>query len=100
MAALSRFRVLNIVDDVTKECLGAIPDTSISGRRVARELTAIVARRGKPGSIVSDNGTEFTCNAMLAWSKDTVIDCHFIAPGNRCRTVSSRVSMAGCAMNC
>jgi transposase InsO family protein len=40
-----RFRVLNIVDDVTKECLGAIPDTSISGRRVARELTAIVERR-------------------------------------------------------
>ena len=60
-----RFRVLNIVDDVTKECLGAIPDTSISGRRVARELTAIVERRGKPGSIVSDNGTEFPCNAML-----------------------------------
>src|ERR1700730_9596794 len=76
-----RFRVLNIVDDVTKECLGAIPDTSISGRRVARELTAIVARRGAPGSIVSDNGTEFTCNAMLAWCKETGIDWHFIAPG-------------------
>ena len=76
-----RFRVLNIVDDVTKECLGAIPDTSISGRRVARELTMIVERRGKPGSIVSDNGTEFTCNAMLAWCKDTGIDWHFIAPG-------------------
>jgi putative transposase len=69
-----RFRVLNIVDDVTKECLGAIPDTSISGRRVARELTMIVERRGKPGSIVSDNGTEFTCNAMLSWCKDTGID--------------------------
>ena len=76
-----RFRVLNIVDDVTKECLGAIPDTSISGRRVPRELTTIVARRGKPGSIVSDNGTEFTCNAMLAWCKETGIDWHFIAPG-------------------
>jgi len=76
-----RFRVFNIVDDVTKECLGAIPDTSISGRRVARELTTIVARRGKPGSIVSDNGTEFTCNAMLAWCKDTSINWHFIAPG-------------------
>jgi transposase InsO family protein len=76
-----RFRVLNIVDGVTKECLGAIPDTSISGRRVARELTAIVARRGKPDSMVSDNGTEFTCNAMLAWSKETGIDWHFIAPG-------------------
>jgi putative transposase len=76
-----RFRILNIVDDVTKECLGAIPETSISGRRVARELTAIVERRGKPGMIVSDHGTEFTCNAMLAWSKDAVIDWHFIAPG-------------------
>ena len=76
-----RFRVLDIVDDVTKECLGAIPDTSISGRRVARELTMIVERRGKPGSIVSDNGTEFTCNAMLAWCKDTGIHWHFIAPG-------------------
>jgi putative transposase len=76
-----RFRILNIVDDVTKECLGAIPETSISGRRVARELTAIVEQRGKPGMIVSDHGTEFTCNAMLAWCKDAAIDWHFIAPG-------------------
>jgi putative transposase len=76
-----RFRILTVVDDVTKECLGAIPDTSISGRRVARELTAIIERRGKPGMIVSDNGTEFTCNAMLAWCKDYKIDWHFIAPG-------------------
>jgi transposase InsO family protein len=39
MANGRRFRVLNIVDDVTRECLAAIPDTSISGMRVARELT-------------------------------------------------------------
>ncbi|WP_404654332.1 IS3 family transposase [Bradyrhizobium sp. USDA 336] len=76
-----RFRILNIVDDVTRECLGAIPETSISGRRVARELTTIVERRGKPGMIVSDHGTEFTCNAMLTWCKDAAIDWHFIAPG-------------------
>jgi putative transposase len=49
-----RFRVLNVVDDVTRECLAAIPDTSISGRRVARELTALIERRGKPGMIVSE----------------------------------------------
>lgn len=35
--------------------LAAIPDTSISGHCVARELTTLVARRGKPGTIVSDN---------------------------------------------
>lgn len=50
-----RFRVLNVVDDVTRECLAAVPDTSISGRRVVRELTELIARRGKPGMIVSDN---------------------------------------------
>jgi putative transposase len=76
-----RFRILNIVDDVTRECLAAIPDTSISGRRVARELTALLERRGKPGMIVSDNGTEFTSNAMLAWAQESKIAWHFIAPG-------------------
>jgi len=76
-----RFRVLNIVDDVTRECLAAIPDTSISGRRVARELTSIIASRGKPGMIVSDNGTEFTANAILAWCRDHEIEWHYIAPG-------------------
>ena len=76
-----RFRILNIVDDVTRECLAAIPDTSISGLRVARELTTLIERRGKPGMIVSDNGTEFTSNAMLAWAQDNNIVWHFIAPG-------------------
>ena len=76
-----RFRILNVIDDVTKECLAAIPDTSISGRRVARELDAIIARRGKPGLVVSDHGTEFTSNAMLAWAQRTGVAWHFIAPG-------------------
>ena len=76
-----RFRVLNIVDDVTRECLAAIPDTSISGRRVARELAVLINRRGRPGLIVSDNGTEFTSNAMFAWTRDNKISRHFIAPG-------------------
>jgi len=76
-----RFRVLNIVDDVTRECLAAIPDTSISGGRVARELTALIARRGKPGMIVSDNGTEFTSNAVLTWAAAHRLDWHYIAPG-------------------
>ena len=55
MANGRRFRILNVVDDVTHECLAAIPDTSISGHRVARELTALLERRGRPGMIVSDN---------------------------------------------
>jgi len=76
-----RFRILNVIDDVTKECLAAIPDTSISGRRVARELDEIIRRRGKPELIVSDHGTEFTSNAMVAWTQATNVAWHFIAPG-------------------
>lgn len=81
MANGRRFRVLNIVDDVTRQCLAAIPDTSISGHRVARELTALIAVRGKPGMIVSDHGTEFTSNAIFCWAKDHAVDWHYIAPG-------------------
>ena len=76
-----RFRVLNIVDDVTRECLRAVVDTSISGRRVVRELTDLVAERGRPAMIVSDNGTELTSNAVLAWSGQVGVAWHYIAPG-------------------
>ncbi|WP_405053200.1 IS3 family transposase [Sphingomonas sp. SORGH_AS_0870] len=76
-----RFRVLNIVDDVTRECLRAVVDTSISGRRVVRELADLIAERGRPKMIVSDNGTELTSNAVLAWSADASIEWHYIAPG-------------------
>jgi transposase InsO family protein len=76
-----RFRILNIVDDVTRECLAAIPDTSISGKRVARELTAVIERRGKPWMIVSDHGTEFTSNAILSWAGEQRVEWHYIAPG-------------------
>jgi transposase InsO family protein len=76
-----RFRILNVVDDVTRECLAAVPDTSISGKRVARELTALIEQRGKPDMIVSDHGTELTSNAILAWCAEHRIDWHYIAPG-------------------
>jgi len=50
-----RFRILTVVDDCTRECLALVADTSLSGLRVARELEALIAGRGKPAMIVSDN---------------------------------------------
>lgn len=95
-----RFRILNVVNDVTRECLAAIPDTSISSGRVARELTTLIERRGKPGMIVSDNGNELTSNAILAWSKDHKGEWHYIAPEDQCKRVMSRVSTAACVTSC
>jgi putative transposase len=76
-----RFRVLTVVDDHTRECLALVADTSLSGLRVVRELDAVIARRGRPLTVVSDNGTEFTSMAILRWSQDHGIDWHYIAPG-------------------
>ena len=81
LACGRRSRILNIVDHATRECLLAIADTSISGKRVARELTALVALRGRPRTIVSDNGTEFTSNAILAWCESEGVAWLYIAPG-------------------
>jgi putative transposase len=75
-----RFRILAIVDDCTRECLVLIADTSISGRRVARELDEVIRRRGQPSTIVSDNGTELTSNAILSWADTTGTGWHYIAP--------------------
>ena len=65
-----RLRILVVVDDCTRECLALVPDTSISGNRVARELDRLMVAYGKPTTIVSDNGTELTCNAILRWTDD------------------------------
>lgn len=76
-----RFRILTVVDDFTRECLALVADTSLSGARVARELDAVIARRGKPERIVSDNGTELTSMAILQWCVDRKVEWHYIAPG-------------------
>ena len=76
-----RFRILTVVDDFTRENLALIADTSLSGQRVTRELDRVIAERGLPGTIVSDNGTEFTSMAILRWVQNTGIDWHYIAPG-------------------
>ncbi|SKA26058.1 Integrase core domain-containing protein [Enhydrobacter aerosaccus] len=58
-----------------------VADTSLSGIRVTRELDLVIARRGRPLSCVLDNGTELTSMAILAWSQQTCVGWHYIAPG-------------------
>ena len=77
-----RFRIFAVVNDFTRECLAIVGDTSISGHRVVRELDAIIAARGRPKTVVSDNGTELTSMAILRCSRDRDVGWHYIAPGN------------------
>lgn len=76
-----RFRILNVVDDFTRECILQVVDFSISGQRLARELSQLGERRPLPRTIVCDNGPELTSKAMFFWSRETGVKLHFIQPG-------------------
>jgi putative transposase len=76
-----RFRVFNIVDDFSRECVAQIVDVSISGLRLTRELDWVSESRPLPKTIVCDNGPELTCKAMFFWAKKRSVKLHFIQPG-------------------
>lgn len=76
-----RIRILNIVDDYSRTCVGQIVDTSISGVRLARYLDQLLEMRAKPDAIVMDNGPELTSKAMFFWSQKTGVKLNFIQPG-------------------
>ena len=81
LASGRRFRILNIVDDCSRECPGQIVDLSISGERLARFLDDLGARCGLPETLVLDNGPELTSRAMFEWSRRTGVKLHVIDPG-------------------
>ena len=76
-----RFRVLNVVDDYSREMVGQLISVSISGRQVARFLDLLLEEREKPSKVICDNGTEFTSKAMFFWSKESGVNLGFIQPG-------------------
>lgn len=76
-----RFRILNIVDDYSREFVDQLVSFSITGQQVARFLSQLFEQRDKPKSITSDNGTEFTSKAIFFWSKEATVKLNSIQPG-------------------
>jgi putative transposase len=75
------FRVLNIVDDFTRECLAIEVDRSLPGARVVRVLERLRAEIGLPQTIVTDNGPEFAGRTLDAWAYAASVTIRFIRPG-------------------
>lgn len=75
------FRSLNIIDDFNREALSITMDTSLSSKRVIRELDQLIGWRGAPQKIRVDNGPEFIADAMKDWAKKRRIEILFIQPG-------------------
>ena len=74
-------RILSVVDAYTRECLALEADTSLGSGRVTRVLERVIAERGRPENVRSDNGPEFTSRRMLAWSQDWKVGLVHIQPG-------------------
>ncbi|MCE7913052.1 MAG: IS3 family transposase [Candidatus Brocadia sp. AMX3] len=76
-----KFRTLNVMDDCSREALAIEVDTSLSSKRVIRVLERIIAERGKPEYIRTDNGPEFTSKDIELWAKEKEIIIQYIQPG-------------------
>jgi putative transposase len=76
-----RFRVLNVVDDFTRESLAIEPGRSLTGKNVVAVLGRIVAQRGCPAVALSDNGPEFCSRVVDEWAHQAGVRQQFIRPG-------------------
>jgi putative transposase len=76
------FRVLNIIDEFTRESLSSKVNRKISSQDVIDELFNLFISRGIPEHIRSDNGPEFTAKAVRNWLERLGVKTLFIEPGS------------------
>jgi transposase InsO family protein len=77
-----KYRMLNIVDEFTHECLAIRIDRRLKGVDVIDVLTDLFILRGVPAYIRSDNGPEFIAKDVRAWIKAVGAQTAYIAPGS------------------
>src|SRR5881296_444754 len=77
----TRFKCLTVVDEFTKECLAITVARSLPADRVLPVLAQLVARRGAPQYLRSDNGPEFIAHRIRRWLGRAGITTAYIDPG-------------------
>ena len=76
------FRMLNIIDEYTRECLAIELKRKITSQDVIDQLFELFIFRGIPEYIRSDNGPEFTAKAIRSWLNRLGVKTLFIEPGS------------------
>ena len=77
-----KFRMLNIIDEFTRECLAIRIDRKLNSTSVVDALTDLFILRGVPDHIRSDNGPEFIAKAVREWIVAVGAKTAFIEPGS------------------
>jgi len=78
----SRFRILTILDEHTRQCVATHAAWSIRAVDVITVLEAAIARYGAPEHLRSDNGPEFIAYAIKDWMERARIKTIYITPGS------------------
>ena len=74
--------MLTVIDEFTRQCLAIIVDRKLNSDNVLHCLTDLFVQHGLPDHIRSDNGSEFTANAVRAWLGRVGVKTLFIEPGS------------------
>jgi len=77
-----RARILNIIDEYTRECLASIPRRSWKDGAVIEVLANLMFQHGIPEYIRSDNGSEFSNKRIRKWLDKAGVITAFIEPGS------------------
>ncbi|WP_430449681.1 IS3 family transposase [Rhodophyticola sp.] len=77
-----KLRMLNVVDEFTRECLAIRIDRKLNSTAVIDVLTDLFILRGVPGHVRSDNGPEFIAKAVRDWIDAVGAKTAFIEPGS------------------
>ncbi len=77
-----RLKFLCVVDEFTRECLALEVRRSFRAKEVIAVLVGLIALRGTPAHLRSDNGPEFVAKAVQAWLKTHAVGPLYIAPGS------------------
>ena len=77
-----RLGCLCVVDEFTRECLALEVRRSFRARDVIAVLVRLIAQRGVPAHLRSDNGPEFVARAVQAWLQANAIGALYVAPGS------------------
>ncbi len=75
------FKILNIIDEYTRECLAILVRRRVTSHDVIDQLFELIIFRGIPVHIRSDNGPEFTAKAVRRWLNRLDVKTLFIEPG-------------------
>ena len=76
------FRMLTLIDEYTRECLAIDVARRLTSEDVLERLSDLFVRRGVPDYIRSDNGSEFTAQAVRDWLERVGVKTLFIEPGS------------------